>query len=65
MRVTVDRDKCCGAGQCVLAAPRVFDQTDEGIVQLLDPSPPAELHARVREAAIICPCSVITVHEQS
>ena len=37
MKVTVDEDKCCGAGTCVLLAPDVFDQRDEdGIVVLLD-----------------------------
>jgi len=64
MRITVDCDRCCGAGQCVLAAPEVFDQTDDGIVKLLDASPPARLHARVREAASICPGLAITVEER-
>ncbi|MFS8201443.1 ferredoxin [Streptomyces sp. CWNU-52B] len=62
MHITVDEEKCCGAGQCVLAAPEVFDQRDEdGIVVLLEPEPPAGLHAAVREAAAICPASVIEV----
>ncbi|GAA1266774.1 ferredoxin [Pseudonocardia aurantiaca] len=51
MNVTVDEDKCCGAGQCVLIAQQVSDQReDDGIVILLDPEPPAELHTTVREA---------------
>ncbi len=29
MRVSVEPEKCCGAGQCVLLAPKVFDQLDE------------------------------------
>jgi len=29
MRVTVDQDRCIAAGQCVAAAPDVFDQRDE------------------------------------
>lgn len=41
MNVTIDEDKCCGAGQCVLIAPDVFDQRDDdGIVILLDAQPP-------------------------
>jgi ferredoxin len=64
MRIRIDRDKCCGAGQCVLAAPDVFDQDEnDGIVVLLDPAPPAELHEAVREAANICPAQVIEVDE--
>lgn len=62
MKITVDQDKCCGAGTCVLLAPDVFDQRDEdGIVVLLDEEPPAELHALVREAASVCPAAAIAV----
>ncbi|MFF5565760.1 ferredoxin [Streptomyces sp. NPDC012623] len=60
MNVTVDEDKCCGAGQCVLIAPEVFDQRDDdGIVVLLDAAPPQEQHAAVREAAAVCPAAAI------
>lgn len=65
MRVIVDVEKCCGAGQCVLLAPKVFDQQDDGIVLLLDAAPPRELHASVREAANVCPASAITVDERT
>ena len=37
MKVTIDEEKCCGAGTCVMVAPEVFDQRDEdGVVILLD-----------------------------
>lgn len=63
MRVIVDVEKCCGAGQCVLLVPKVFDQRDDGSVILLDPSPPKELDAAVREAACVCPGAAIRVEE--
>lgn len=64
MKVTVDEDKCCGAGSCVLVAPDVFDQRDEdGIVILLDPVPAPEYHEMVREAASVCPALAIDVSE--
>lgn len=64
MKITVDQDKCCGAGTCVLLAPDVFDQRDDdGIVVLLDEAPPQELHDLVREAASVCPAAAIEVHE--
>ncbi|GLX00503.1 ferredoxin [Microtetraspora sp. NBRC 16547] len=64
MKVTVDEDKCCGAGQCVLLAPEVFDQRDDdGIVNLLDPEPGADRHAAVREAAAVCPAAAIELIE--
>lgn len=66
MKVTVDEDRCCGAGQCVMLAPDVFDQReDDGIVVLLEAEPDAGRHAVVREAADVCPAGAITVHEDS
>jgi ferredoxin len=66
MKITVDQDKCCGAGTCVLLAPDVFDQRDEdGIVVLLDGQPPEELHPIVREAASVCPGVAISVSEDA
>ena len=60
MKVVIDQDRCVGAGQCVLAAPEVFDQReDDGIVVLLDENPSEELHDQVREAAQICPALAI------
>jgi ferredoxin len=62
MQITVDTDKCCAAGQCVLAAPEVFDQRDEdGVVVVLDHQPPAGLHSSVQEAAQLCPAGAITL----
>ncbi|ESQ01996.1 MULTISPECIES: ferredoxin [Streptomyces] len=66
MKITVDQEKCCGAGQCVLIAPEVFDQRDEdGIVVLLDATPPAALHDGVRESAEVCPTTAIRVAEEA
>ncbi|MBB2914171.1 ferredoxin [Streptosporangium becharense] len=66
MKIIVDEDKCCGAGQCVLIAPEVFDQRDDdGIVILLDPEPAADQHALVREAAAVCPAAAIEVTAQA
>ncbi|MGW5121613.1 ferredoxin, partial [Streptomyces noursei] len=38
MRITVDTGRCVGAGQCVLTAPDLFDQDDDGLVTVLDPT---------------------------
>ena len=62
-KVYVDEDKCIGAGQCVRIAPEIFDQRDDGIVILLDPTPPAALHAVARKAANLCPSLAITIEE--
>lgn len=64
MKVTVDSEKCCAGGNCVMTAPAVFDQRDsDGTVVLLTETPPAELHDAVREAADVCPSACITVTE--
>ena len=65
MRVFVDVEKCCGAGQCVMLAPKVFDQQDNGVVVLLDEKPGEELHKAVREAATVCPGSAIRLDESA
>jgi ferredoxin len=60
--VEIDRTRCIGAGQCVLAAPELFDQSeDDGLVVLLAPSPAAEHEGAARQAAAACPASVITL----
>jgi ferredoxin len=62
MNVTVDQERCCGAGQCVLIAPEVFDQRDDdGIAVVLDPEPPEERHDAVRESAGLCPAGAIDI----
>ncbi|ARZ72151.1 ferredoxin [Streptomyces sp. HU2014] len=62
MRITVDPDRCVGAGQCVLSAPEVFDQDDDGLVTLLM-APGTEDEAKARLAGGLCPSRAITVHE--
>lgn len=63
MRITVDSDRCVGAGQCVLTAPAVFDQDEDGLVTLLGAGPGADGEAAVRLAGGLCPSRAITVHE--
>jgi len=62
-KVRVDEHKCIGAGQCVLRAAKVFDQRDDGIVVLLDATPPPEVHAATRAAVDLCPAEAITIEE--
>lgn len=63
MRITVDTDRCIGAGQCVLSAPEVFDQGDDGLVTVLAPKPSDSVQGAVRQAGLLCPSRTITVHE--
>lgn len=62
MKVSIEQDKCIGAGQCALAAPEVFDQRDEdGTVVLLTPSAPAGTEDGVRHAVAVCPAQAIHI----
>ncbi|MEV7423577.1 MULTISPECIES: ferredoxin [unclassified Streptomyces] len=63
MRVSIETDKCVGSGQCVMLAPDVFDQGDDGIVLLLQDEPPEETHEDVRQSAMMCPTRLIHVAE--
>lgn len=61
VKVNLDRDRCYGLGQCVLTAPDVFDQDDDGIARLLVERPRPEQHDEVRQAALACPRQAIGV----
>jgi ferredoxin len=64
MRVELDEDLCCASGQCVLAAPEVFDQRDEdGVAVVLVAEPPADLDAKVRGAVNRCPSRALALTE--
>ena len=64
MRVAVDQEVCVAAGQCVAAAPDVFDQRDEdGVVVLLNDHPSAEQSEGARRAAAQCPAQAIYIEE--
>ncbi|BBZ62879.1 ferredoxin [Mycolicibacterium monacense] len=61
MRIEANRDVCISAGNCVMSAPEVFDQDDDGIVVLLaDPVPESE-HEHAREAVKLCPATALRV----
>ncbi|WP_024800550.1 ferredoxin [Nocardia sp. BMG51109] len=62
MELRMNRDRCIGAGMCVLTAPDVFDQDDaDGRVLPLDTTPAPEREPAVREAVRMCPSGAITL----
>ena len=62
-RISVDTGKCIGSAQCVLAAPEVFDQGDDGFVMVLEENPSGEAESTARTARGICPAQAIAVHD--
>jgi ferredoxin len=64
MRIHVDKALCIAAGQCVLSAPAVFDQDEDGTVVLLVEAPPAELDGDLRFAVRTCPSGAISLDDE-
>lgn len=61
MRIAADTTACVGAGQCALVAGNLFDQDDDGIVELLEDSPTPSDEPLARKAASLCPSHAITI----
>ncbi|MET9662245.1 ferredoxin [Streptomyces sp. NPDC006510] len=61
MKINIDRNRCIGAGQCALTAPKVFTQDDDGFSELLPGHEEALDGATVREAVRVCPVEAITI----
>jgi ferredoxin len=59
VKVEANRDVCIGAGMCVLTAPEVFDQDDDGVVVLLTADVPAERAGQAQRAVANCPSGAL------
>lgn len=60
MKVHVEADRCVASGQCVMLAPAVFDQDDDGIVVLLDAHPSEAEDDNVEQSIRVCPAVAIS-----
>lgn len=62
MRINVDFDACAAHGDCVVAAPQIFDLGDtDDVVRLLVAEPPESLRPQARAAADACPMFAIQI----
>jgi ferredoxin len=62
MHISVNFSLCEGHGQCLLAAPDVFDLPDGADhVVVLDPNPPESEYDAVVRAAAMCPAQALQV----
>ena len=65
MRIRVDRKRCCGAGNCAMAAPELFDQDErDGLVVVRRPSPSPEQAQLAATAANLCPARAIVLENR-
>jgi ferredoxin len=62
VRVTVDSDRCCGAGQCVSNAPTIFDHDSDGVSFVVRQPDAGEVEG-VRAAREACPTGAVTILE--
>lgn len=63
MKITADRDVCIGAGLCVVTAPAVFDQDDDGLVTPLVHEVATDDLDAVRQAISLCPSGALRRRE--
>ena len=61
-QVSIDEDVCIGSGTCVGIAPAVFELSDEGVAQVVDPNA-AEL-PDLHRAEDSCPVAAISVEDE-
>ncbi|MFC6883250.1 MULTISPECIES: ferredoxin [Actinomadura] len=59
--MSATKETCAVASLCVYNVPEVFDQDEDGQVEVLDAEPPADLHQAVRTAARACPTRSIHI----
>lgn len=62
MEISVDRELCQEHGQCAIAAPAVFEITDDGEL-VYDSAPDDARRDQVEEAADVCPVQAILLDE--
>jgi ferredoxin len=63
VKVAADRDLCISAGNCVMSAPAVFDQDDDGIVVVLVDEIPDDELDHAREAVKLCPSEALRLSD--
>lgn len=59
LRISIDRQRCVGSGNCLYWAPATFDLGDDGFSMVIDPV--GDDDQRIRVAAEGCPTRAISV----
>jgi ferredoxin len=64
MKVIVDASRCDLHGECVIAAPEVFEiEDDRDDVTVIDPEPGEHLRSNVEDAVLMCPVAAISLED--
>ena len=59
MRVEADQDACIASGNCVMISDVVFDQDEDGVVEVLVDEVPDDQVEQARQAVKLCPASAL------
>ncbi|MCG7608335.1 ferredoxin [Mycolicibacterium sp. (ex Dasyatis americana)] len=59
MKVEADQDACIASGNCVMISDVVFDQDDDGVVEVLVDEVPDDQIDQARQAVKLCPASAL------
>jgi ferredoxin len=60
VKVTLDAERCCGYGDCVLLAPEIFEMGD-AVAYVRQASVPDALVSAARSASDACPVAAISL----
>jgi ferredoxin len=63
VRITIDREKCMGSGNCSFWAPATFDLDDDMKAVVVDPN--GDSVDKLRNAVEACPTHALAIEEPS
>ena len=64
MKVIRDANRCELHGECVMAAPEVFEiEDDKDVVTVINPEPSQELRGAVEQAVMMCPTTALRLED--
>jgi ferredoxin len=64
MKVIRDENRCELHGECVMAAPEVFEiEDDKDVVTVINPEPGEELRGKVEQAVLMCPTTALRLED--
>ena len=64
MKVIVESSRCELHGECVMAAPEVFEiEDDKDVVTVINPEPSQELRGAVEQAVMMCPTTALRLED--
>ena len=64
MEVIRDANRCELHGECVMAAPDIFEiEDDKDAVTVMNPEPGEHLRSKVEQALLMCPMSALSLED--